>query len=141
MTPLIVPIHRLQDVMPKVSMYLERAIIDASKGFSEWSPAVIMQAASAGQVHVWVDDLDNPRNVMVGQGKNFRVGPTYYIFLIGGDGDGSGRFNVAEWKEAFRTIKTWANTMNMAHVIGFSRLGWQRDFSHDKIGTLVEVME
>ena len=138
MIPKLVPVHLLQDIMPKVAMYLEKAIAEG-QGLSEWSPGAIAASAGAGQSHVWVDDFENPRYVMTAQVKHFRRGPVYYIFLIGGEGDG--HFDVDEWKEAWRTIRTYTNSMQIPDIASVGRKGWRRHFQCEEIGTIVLMKE
>ena len=116
MNPVLVPIKNVDFYFPLMSGYLDKAI--QHNRCTSWTIPELWMACRQGNVFMYVDDYQNPRNVMVVEFPIYANERVLYIALMGGEGGPD-----IDWDETMRNVHKIKELNGCERVISHLR-GW-----------------
>jgi hypothetical protein len=128
------PVHQLavDTVFPKIARYLAQAI--DHERCSEWTLDSVYQECIAGRMILFVDDMLDPKNALVGSFRVWGGERVFYLAFMGGEGK-------ADWRQAMRHIKAFATGFGVSRVTAHLREGWTHYFKTRRLVALYEIEE
>lgn len=132
MTPLVVPQHLVDAYFPLVAGHLDKAI--KHNRCSAWTIQGVYRACAMREAYLFVDDNENPKNALVGQFVHWDGEPVFYVMFMGGEGG-------ADWPEAFKGIRQFAEQYGCKRIAASLRDGWFKHLKARKLATLCEIEE
>ena len=130
MIPIPVSQFAVDVVFPKVAAWIEPAI--NHNRCSEWTLDAVYSECVAGRMILFVDDMTNPQNALVGKFAIWSGERVFYIAFMGGAGG-------ENWPDAFQHIKAFARKFGVTRVAANLRDGWLNHFKVKKLTTLCEI--
>lgn len=128
----IIPVsHLAVDVIfPKVAPWLEAAI--SHNRCSEWTLDGVYAECAASRMVLFVDDMANPQNALVGRFTNWGGERVFYIAFMGGAGG-------EDWPQAMRQVREFAARFGVVRITANLRDGWLKYLKVKKLATLCEI--
>lgn len=128
------PVHQLavDNLFPKIARYLAPAI--DHERCSEWTLDSVYQECLAGRMILFVDDMLDPKNALVGSFRVWGGDRVFYLAFMGGEGK-------ADWPQAMRHLKMFAASFGVSRVTAHFRDGWAKHFKMRRLISLYEIEE
>ena len=128
----VIPVSQFAvDILfPKVAHWLEPAI--SHNRCSEWTLDSVYAECVAGRMILFVDDMVNPQNALVGSFRIWGGERVFYIAFMGGAGG-------ENWSEIIEHIKNFANRFGVTRITANLRDGWLKHFKVKRLATLCEI--
>lgn len=130
MTPVPVSQFAVDIVFPKIAPWIEPAI--SHNRCSEWTLDAVYGECVNGRMMLFVDDMQTPKNALVGKFSTWGGERVFYIAFMGGAGG-------ENWPVAMRQIKEFAAKFGVTRVTANLRDGWMKHFKVKKLTTLCEI--
>jgi hypothetical protein len=116
MTPQLVSHYAVDAVFPKAAPILAKAL----GSHTAWNIPDLATLCSNRGAWLFVDDLNAPKDALVGRFEIRGDGEVFNIIAMGGKGE--------DWPAAMETIKDFVSTFGVKFIDFGGRIGWQRLF-------------
>lgn len=128
----IVPVNQfaIDILFPKVAHWIEPAI--SHNRCSEWTLDGVYAELVAGRMILFVDDMNEPQNVLVASFRNWGGERVLYIAFMGGAGG-------ENWPEAMEQMRNFAARFGVTRITANLRDGWLKHFKVKRLATLCEI--
>ena len=128
------PVHQfaVDTVFPKIARYLAPAI--DHERCSEWTLDSVYQECIAGRMILFVDDMLEPKNALVGSFRVWGGERILYLAFMGGEGK-------ADWRQAMKQIREFATKFGVSRITANARDGWAGHLKMRRLVSLYEIEE
>jgi hypothetical protein len=120
-TPFLVSHWSVDAVFPKAAPILAKAL----GTHTAWTVAELATLCSNRGAWLFVDDMEHPKDALVGRFEVWGGQQVFNILVMGGKGE--------DWPTAMDTIKDFVSTFGVNRIRWDGRIGWQRVFKDARV--------
>jgi hypothetical protein len=128
-TPFLVSHYATDAVFPKAAPILAKAL----GTHTAWTMADLATLCSNRGAWLFVDDMEHPKDALVGRFEVRGGREVFHIIALGGEGE--------DWPEAIKSIQDFANTFGVKTLVWGGRIGWQRVFKNARVTSQTYQLE
>jgi hypothetical protein len=128
-TPFLVSHYAVDAVFPKVAPILAKAL----GTHTAWTVAELATMCSNRGGWLFVDNIEQPKDALVGRFEHWGGKPVFHVIAMGGTGE--------NWPEAMNGIQDFANTFGVKTIAFGGRIGWQRVFKNARVTSQTYLLE
>ena len=129
MTPQLVSHYAVDHVFPKCAPILAKAL----GTHTAWTMGELFTLCSNRGAWLFVDDLNQPKDALVGRFETWGGKPVFHCIAMGGNGE--------NWPDAMDTIADFASNFGVKAIAFGGRIGWQRVFKNARVTSQTYLLE